>query len=1369
MKRSQSLNKSLNNVKYEQYVNNLNARLPDLRDPNDIDCKRWPWELVQNAKDTVVKRTNKDDRYVDVKFKYYIDSEGKKKLYFEHNGDQFSDKAITGLIWKFSAEKRNEQLTEDGLSRDKQSTGRFGTGFMTTHALSFTVDVSGSLYHGDPGIERNVSVDFTLHREGPSDKDYIDGVDRTEREIDENMDKHPIPNGTELPTRFTYHLNREASEKAAEMGIRNVRSNAAQTMLFCPTVRSITIEDDINNLYFKITRENNDERKGIVKETVFVEESSDMPKPMRRRFISIEIEEYSEAISSHWIAKDRNLRLHIAVEVDNNNNILPIPPTSPAVYCSLPLIGFEQMTLPFYINSNDFEPIEARTSLFLKKKRFEIRTNEETDTTENYYLKNGVNWSILERSISLYEEIVNFLIINNYNHRYNLVNGLSEIFKSSWTEETKYCLASRFILPLRSMLVTKELVKTKSNYRRINSGIKFVECTKERDQKSFYNICESVYGDNLAIEEENQKWIALKWGRFSFIPEFDEKKADCENPFFPTIDCSDIAKYIEDSITMDRLVLMDNNTEKPYSIEIPEDNLTKNNAIKLAWLNKFYQWIAASNLPILSQRKIVPNRLGVFCNCEQGGILKDAKAIPTSIFDFMKRIQIDWDANLLMEGIQYVPLTKETIDNVISAIKERTRYIREHERNNLIMLLPLLLALPIDNDARVTDFYNKRKHIVSILKTMYSEEVKDVEEVTLDLKAETWEDTDKWFMGIVAKVIADRKHLDIPEENDKEDNCKNNYCTAEWLAQTLDFMFQNNYLHQEDIMYKKDNNDTFAIIPNRYGEFLPVNKLYTQGQIPNELLADKLSITGYDIKKELLYVGFTLNEKVSISEQTISKLAATYNTYFVSAENENDKLSVANYLIHLIPACGDHCSEIRELYNIFTKVTEEEKKTTIISTSDLDIWTGAKDFLVKYLCSESSKLSNIENIGRFITIVEEDCFNKNSNYLSLGLDWLNRLSVIVENGKIDLDDDIKLVPDWYGTLHRKSEMKYDGSILLEYQYVSELIGIIDGKLWDYYAEKKDEDDGLLIKTVYPRSNYVTLYNNNTDEKIFSLVDRIIYYCTLHYSSDWRGVLKDSIKILLRFFDANEKEQRINSYCNKADDNLERLFAKTYQKRKELAFDFIYDDPETKARFYQINDNYTASEIEILIENKEFVKKLLNNNTYLSIQKILDEFPNTDFASILDILRKEQGDFNTDVIPPDISQKRKIEIGDKGECFVYEELCKKFNEAQIRWSNYAPFDETARIVTFNNHVYRLKTTPHDYDFVVTSNNKTYYIEVKTTTSSIRDSLNFVLTFERKEWEWIDNNSTENALHYIVRVFEVEKNPKAYYLRQELNVE
>lgn len=1373
MKRSQSLGKSLDDVKYEQYVNNLQGRLPGLKDPNDVDCQRWPWELLQNAKDTVVKRRNPEERYVDVIIKHYIDSEGKKKLYFEHNGEQFTNKAITGLIWKFSAEKRNEQTTEDGLTRDKQSTGRFGTGFMTTHALSMTVDVSGSLFHDDPDVMRNVSVDFTLHREGPDDATYILGVDQTEREIDENMGKRPIPEGESLPTRFTYHLNREASNKAVTMGLDNVKRNAAQTMLFCPSVRSITLIDEVNSTNFKITRKSYNELKDVIKETIFVEEGSSYPEPVTRHFISYEIEEYSEAISSHWKAKGRNLRLHIAIEVDEDKNILPIPATSPAVYCSLPLIGFEKMSLPFYINSNDFETATERTSLHLKKKRFEYRTNEDTGEDEIHYLLSGINWSILEKSLPLYEYIVDYLIENNYKHRYNLINGLGKILKEDWEEETKNCLASRFILPLRAMLVKKELVKTNESYKSINSGIKFVKCDKDCDAHTLYDICNTIYNSDLAVEDENQNWVLLRWGRYTFKSDFEEKKSDNENPIYPTIEYNNIADYIEEAKCIDNLNISVNNEN--VSSELSDDiNDGRLRNLKLNWLNKFYKWIESSNITTLSSKKIVPNRLGEFCSTEPGCELKDASDIPTDIFDFMKKMSINWDKNLLMEGVSNVTLTKETKDNVVIAIKNRAKEIRDAnvlDNNKFTQLLPLLIALPSNKDARTEEFYQKRVQIVSILQKMYSSVLNDCASDILDLKAETWEDSDKWFMSIVAKDIAKRKKLDTIDEDDTIEAVTIKYCTAEWLSQTLDFMFEKGYLHQEDVT-SNDENDVLALIPNRYGFLCPINALYMQGLIPDELIEDELSKTNYDIKQELLYKDFVLNKKIIIAEKTIASIATKYNDFFEDKNNEDteskidNKLSVARYLIHLIPNNEDFYKEIRILYNEYVNAKIEDTTTLRISTSELNLWRGAIQFVLLFLARKVSNLGSIELIGKTLDTCEEG--NKTKElYEKEGINWLNRLVNQIKKNKVEIPDGIKLIPDWYGMLHCDSDMMYDGSRLQDYKKSSKVVDIISSPLFNIFDKKEKADENLMLSLVYPHFIDVSNYQENAAEKVFDLVDRMIWYCSQNVSSTWRETLKIAIKTLLSFFDDNEQYTSLSLF-QKNDENLSRLFKQTYPKRKELSYDFIFDT-ETKARFSQMNDNYTSEEMEQLIENKEFVKKILQSEDLITIRTIVEEFPNTDFVSILNILRKEQGEYDTRSFQQDISDERKKEIGDKGECYVYELLCKQFDSVNIKWSNLAPNDENARIVIFNNKKYPLRTTSHDFDFIVSHRSKNIYIEVKTTTGNIKNSKDFPLIFETKEWEWIDNIQEQDSLHYIVRVFDIEGTPKAYFLKQEINVE
>lgn len=1198
MKAPDSLSKSLNDVKYEQYVNNLHDRLPQLIDPSDIDCQRWPWELVQNAKDTVVKRSNPSERFVDITIRYYTDPDGGRRLCFEHNGDQFTIKAITGLIWKFSAEKRNEQTTEDGLTRDKQSTGRFGTGFMTTHALSLTVDVSGSIFHDDPDIMRDVSVDFTLHREGPDDESYKNGVNLTERELYENMGNRHI-NG-ELPlTRFTYHLNKESSDKAANIGIDNVKANAAQTMLFCPSVRSISVIDDVHNTTFKITRQSLNEEKNIIKETVFKEERNDENHPRIRRFISTEIEEYSEPISNHWKVSGRKLRLHIAVEVDATNNVIPIPQTSPSVYCSLPLIGFERMSLPFYINSNDFEPATERTSLYLKKKRFEYRSNEDTGEDEKFYLQSGINWYILERSLPLYESIVDYLIENGYGHRYNLINGLNQILKGSWDNETKNCLAARFVLPLRNLLINKNLVKTKEGYRSIKSEVRFVECDKDYDLHALYEISKAMYGNNLAIEDENIKWVSLKWGRFQFDHDFEERKSDNENPTFPTIQFKQIAEFIEAAENLENLEL-NLNTDESTTLIVVEGNDNPSHSLKLLWLNKFYEWIETSKITTLSERKIVPNRIGVFCSIESGCDLRDASDISTGIFEFMKKIELDWDTKLLMEGVQHVKLPKETTDNVITAIKERSNEIRtsnESTDTKLLKLLPILLAVPLSEDGRTEEFLQKRLKIISILKVMFASKCEGVESISLCLKAEVWNDTDKWFMDIVSHVLAERKHIDIVEDNENVEDKKLKYCTPGWLSDTLDFMFQKSYLHQEDIASKDDKSDTLALIPNMYGEFCPINDLHTQGQVPDELLNDVLIKTGYDIKKELLFKGFTLNNKITITEMSTPSIASKYSSFFESdidgSEIRENKNAVANYLIHLVPGCGDSFRKIREIYD---KYMHNYCAPIKISTSDLNIWKGTTSYLISFLADSASKCGSLKNIGLHLSnkpelsTLTEDL---QEDYKSLGISWLNELAQIVKDSSLTLDENLRLLPDWYGELHpiSRDRVSYNGLILRNYKGIQSLIEIMGGDLWKHFKVKNIDDEDFITSVVNPDYVFVTNFQNNTDNQLFSIVDRLIDYCSENNDTSWRATLKSAIGTLLNFFDENSSSTTGND-----EPEWARFFPKTYGKRKEFSYDYIWD-AETKARIAKINDNFTPDEIDQLIRERETIQEIMSKKDY----------------------------------------------------------------------------------------------------------------------------------------------------------------------------
>lgn len=562
-------------VMYEQYCNSVGGRLRKLDCPEDVDCKRWPWELIQNAKDTVVKREN--DKFVDVVFRRYIDDKGHQCLSFSHNGAPFSAKALVGLKWKFSAEKRNEEITEDGIRRDKQSTGRFGTGFLTTHALSRTIDIKGALETKDNGL---VAVDMTLYRNGTTDEELKNGLLRTEKETRYNEREIEWKDGRPI-TEFIYHLDREDKNRPAQMGIANLMDNSAQTMTFCPTIRSITINDEIEAIYYKICRKGNDKPiQGTIVQCEFEETKGS--NCQNRIFIINSIEEPNQELTS--LKKiERNLRLQLAIEVTAGKKVKPISyDTSPSVYCSLPLIGFEKMTLPFYINSNDFEPVTERTALHLNKIRKGKKYNNETNREEEDISLNGINWMILERSVPMYQELIDYLIANEYTDLYNLGNGLGQILDSGtgWTQEEKDCLASRYIIPLRKIIFHKSIVMTNNGLKSIKEdNLYFPTSTKA----NFYDICYNIHGNSMPVFDELKYWIGNKWSAYKFADGFEESIEKSEQSTFKLIDTNVIANFIEEAGNINSLDLIDNSD----SIE---------------WLNRFYEWLSYTKSSILNEK-----------------------------------------------------------------------------------------------------------------------------------------------------------------------------------------------------------------------------------------------------------------------------------------------------------------------------------------------------------------------------------------------------------------------------------------------------------------------------------------------------------------------------------------------------------------------------------------------------------------------------------------------------------------------------------------------------------------------------------------------------------------------------------------------
>lgn len=75
-----STEKALEKLLDKMYISNVSKRLRELNQPNDIDRKRWIWELLQNAKDTITNNPKRDS----IKARILIDGDSVK---FQHDGD----------------------------------------------------------------------------------------------------------------------------------------------------------------------------------------------------------------------------------------------------------------------------------------------------------------------------------------------------------------------------------------------------------------------------------------------------------------------------------------------------------------------------------------------------------------------------------------------------------------------------------------------------------------------------------------------------------------------------------------------------------------------------------------------------------------------------------------------------------------------------------------------------------------------------------------------------------------------------------------------------------------------------------------------------------------------------------------------------------------------------------------------------------------------------------------------------------------------------------------------------------------------------------------------------------------------------------
>ena len=411
---------------------------------------RWVSELLQNTRDCAYK-----DQGVKILIELQDD-----KLIYKHNSKPFRVKDILSLI---------NQVTSK--VDDSETTGKFGTGFMTTMLLSDSVNIKSILQDKDLPYK---PFEVDINRSPETSKEIVDEINKSISQLYKADENNPIKNFNQddYNTTFTYELKNDKNRKAAMIGIQSLNETIYYIFAFSNKYRSIKVSINTNN------------KK---EEKIFIKEKETR---IADNTYEIKIKEDNDKIKTVIAYKKQKENISLAMMVDENKNILPIGDKMPKLFISFPLIGSENFPFPIVINSQDLQPNETRSNIAL------VENEDSTDSK--------INKEIINKSVGFYEEFLQKLIDSNYKNFENFIK-ISKYKEDS--ERSEGFVKRNIYQNLYSIIKNKEIILCNDNKIRSleNKELYLIydEDSKIRnDMKQIVSKCKNVF---YPIEPDNWK------------------------------------------------------------------------------------------------------------------------------------------------------------------------------------------------------------------------------------------------------------------------------------------------------------------------------------------------------------------------------------------------------------------------------------------------------------------------------------------------------------------------------------------------------------------------------------------------------------------------------------------------------------------------------------------------------------------------------------------------------------------------------------------------------------------------------------------------------------------------------------------------
>ena len=350
--------------------------------------KRWIWELLQNARDV---SPNTDDHLI-AEVKY-----SGEELVFLHNGRGFTVDEIAHLIFYGSTK-----------IEDERSIGQYGSGFLTTHLLSWEIDVSGQLENGN-------WFNFCLARKPESVKALQASMDQAwEAFKGSEQESRPESLPASFTTQFIYPIKGKEAEQAVEAGIGTLKQCAPYVVISNPQFSRINIDFPGEKMCFEAKRPESD--PSSVQQITVTEDMNGNSKDRQ-----------------YLLAKSDDKETSVTVPLESTDDGLVCQSVGdiPRLFLGFPLVGTEAFSFPAVINSFKFTPTESRNGVYLGK----------NDDSEN-----NTNQAVIGEACTLLARLLQHAASAAWHHTYRWVE-IPEIQGNDWldAEWLKECIINEFM------------------------------------------------------------------------------------------------------------------------------------------------------------------------------------------------------------------------------------------------------------------------------------------------------------------------------------------------------------------------------------------------------------------------------------------------------------------------------------------------------------------------------------------------------------------------------------------------------------------------------------------------------------------------------------------------------------------------------------------------------------------------------------------------------------------------------------------------------------------------------------------------------------------------------------------------------------